>query len=49
MEDLFKKLAEKLGKDVTTLDFLFMENPLKQELTYKELLKGQNEPQKKEG
>ena len=49
MEDLCKKLAEKLGKDVTTLDFLFMENPLKQELTYEELLKGQNEPPKKEG
>ena len=49
MEDLCKKLAEKLGKDVKDLDFLFMENPLKQELTYEELLNGKNEEPKKAG
>ena len=49
MEDLCKKLAEKLGKDINLLDFLFMENPLHQELTVEDLLNGKNEPKKEGG
>ena len=46
MEDVCKKLSEKIGKDINVLDFLYLDDPLKKELTFEELLKSQKEEPK---
>ena len=46
MEDVCKKLAEKIGKDLNLLDFLYLDDPLKRELTFEETSKIKKEEPK---
>ncbi len=48
MKDICQRFAQKVGKEVTVVDFLYLEKALNGDLTFEECLNLQKEPEKKE-
>ena len=48
MKDICQRFAQKVGKEVNVVDFLYLEKALNGDLTFEECLNLQKEPEKKE-
>ena len=48
MKDICQRFAQKVGKDINVVDFLYLEQALNGDLTFEQCLNLQKQPEKKE-